>query len=85
MGEGGSEWPDEVSNNPPQAAIPEAEVDTLVGQFSALRIFNLGSPALLDMLSDTPAVHPAIEPQPDAKGKGKKVARVTTADDINWD
>ena len=74
-----------MSNNPPQAAIPEAEVDALVGQFSALRIFNLGSPALLDMLSDTPAVHPAVKPQPDAKGKGKKVARVTTADDIDWD
>jgi hypothetical protein len=94
VNEDGSDWLEEVVTAKQATESSDAEIDGLADQLGALRLFNLQSPALLCMLSDTPpipSVAGASGPGQNeggsgkGKGKGKEVARITTADDIAWD
>jgi hypothetical protein len=95
VNEDDSDWLEEVvATNQSVAGPSDTSVDSIANQLSALRLFNLQSPALLCMLSNSPVPTVATnQPITDGntngngkgKGKGKELAPITAADDIDWD
>ncbi|QRW13755.1 hypothetical protein RhiLY_12754 [Ceratobasidium sp. AG-Ba] len=64
-------------------------MEELTGHLNALRITNLQSPALADMLSTTPVdlstPGSTKAAEPSTQNKGKQKERIRTTDEVAWD
>ncbi|QRV78871.1 hypothetical protein RhiJN_06886 [Ceratobasidium sp. AG-Ba] len=82
-------WLDEEPTQLNPDICAEYNMEELTGHLSALRIINLQSPALADMLSTTPVDLPTPESTnaagPSTQDKGKQKECIRTADEVAWD
>ncbi|QRV88276.1 hypothetical protein RhiJN_16294 [Ceratobasidium sp. AG-Ba] len=82
-------WLDEEPSPLDPDLCAEYDMEQLTGQLNALRIINMQSPALADMLLTLPIALPIPQAgdlaESSTQGKGKDKERVRTADEVSWD
>ncbi|QRV95647.1 hypothetical protein RhiJN_23665 [Ceratobasidium sp. AG-Ba] len=87
------ERPDSWLDEEPSELDPDLcagyDMEQLTGQLNALRIINMQSPALADILSawpvDLPIPQASILAESSTQCKGKQKKRVRSADEVAWD